>query len=324
MKISHYALQLGSRHQHLETQHQQLRIEIIPPPQAVPPQEVVTLSDSGTHATEPDAGHDADAAGLTPQLMLLKGLLERLFGASIKLLPANALQAPEPVAIASPPAPGGVIVTASTSYREQETLQVSGNGSVSTADGQRFEFMLDISSSRSFRLDANLTARSGAAAKDPLLLTLDGHAAQFAGATVQFQLDAQRPASALPMPSNGGWLALDRNRNGKVDNGGELFGPASGDGFADLAQLDRNQDGVLDDSDPLFAELKLWQARPDGQAQLAALSSVRVGAILLQRVAAPFSYRDGQNQEFARARSAGLYLSEDGQAGYLGQVDVSV
>lgn len=62
------------------------------------------------------------------------------------------------------------------------------------------------------------------------------------------------------------WLALDRNGNGIIDDGGELFGSgtrlANGGyaphGFAALAELDANDDGRIDANDPAFARLLLW------------------------------------------------------------------
>jgi hypothetical protein len=62
------------------------------------------------------------------------------------------------------------------------------------------------------------------------------------------------------------FLALDRNGNGVIDDGSELFGTASPtriartarNGFVALAEFDTNRDALIDESDPIFPSLLLW------------------------------------------------------------------
>ena len=71
-------------------------------------------------------------------------------------------------------------------------------------------------------------------------------------------------------------LVWDRNANGTIDTGAELFGDftqlpngtLAPNGFAALAALDANGDGIIDANDPAFAELKLWRdSSQDGVSQ---------------------------------------------------------
>ncbi|MFO0617587.1 MAG: calcium-binding protein [Polyangiaceae bacterium] len=102
----------------------------------------------------------------------------------------------------------------------------------------------------------------------PLVVAFDREAIHYTLATSEgFDLigDGSAQASDWPTASTP-WLALDRDANGLIDGGSELFGSAVGlstgvrakHGFEALAELDDNGDGRIDAQDPRFAELSLW------------------------------------------------------------------
>jgi len=80
-----------------------------------------------------------------------------------------------------------------------------------------------------------------------------------------------------------GMLVLNRNNNGIIDNGTELFGDSTAlaaggnaaDGFAALAGQDSNADGVINALDTNFASLKVWQdLNQDGVSQAGELKTL--------------------------------------------------
>jgi hypothetical protein len=163
------------------------------------------------------------------------------------------------------------------------------------------------------------------ALKDPLVLNLDGQVAGFTQARFNFDLSGDGVQEKLPMLASGStFLALDRNGNGQIDNGTELFGVQSGNGFADLAQFDQDGNGVIDEGDSVFAELRLF--RP-GEALLT-LGDKQIGAIFLNATATPFMHLAAQQgtdgESPAVLRQTGLYLTEDGKAGTVQQIDLRV
>ena len=119
----------------------------------------------------------------------------------------------------------------------------------------------------------------------PIVLDLDGNGFDLTGRDggVQFDLRADGRPNMIAWTAPGSddaWLVLDRNGNGVIDDGSEMFGnfseqptsPAP-NGFIALAMFDApdaggNDDGRIDVNDSVFARLRLWQDRNhDGISQ---------------------------------------------------------
>ena len=126
------------------------------------------------------------------------------------------------------------------------------------------------------------------------------------------------------LASGSGFLALDKDGDGKVSDGGELFGTQSGNGFADLAQYDEDGNGWIDEGDTAFAQLKIWAQGEHGQDQLLSLTEAGVGALFLGSQSTEFSLKDNQHQLQGQVRQTGVFLRENGTAGTLQQIDLAV
>lgn len=130
--------------------------------------------------------------------------------------------------------------------------------------------------------------------KDPLVLDLTGEGPRTTGArgARSFDLAADGDLRGTSFVTGGtAFLALDRNGNGTVDSGAELFGDQHGaaDGYAELAKFDANGDARIDNSDPVFAHLQLL--RGDGSIQ--GLAEAGIAALELTHEASTASTSGG-------------------------------
>ena len=102
------------------------------------------------------------------------------------------------------------------------------------------------------------------AAITPIVIDLNGNGVQtVARANSIGQFDLLGNGKAIDsgwLSQDDGFLAIDANGNGNIDDISELFGGQNkGDGFAKLANFDSNADGLIDFNDIDFASLKIWQ-----------------------------------------------------------------
>ncbi|MBF0108644.1 MAG: tandem-95 repeat protein [Magnetococcales bacterium] len=129
---------------------------------------------------------------------------------------------------------------------------------------------------------------------DPIVLDLDGDGIELLSATTQENKFSMSPDGTVTprtwVHPDDGFLVLDRNDNGQVDDITELFSkyfsPVATTGGEALATLDANGDGRLDPSDPGFSRLSVWKdLDSDGittPGELSPLSQWHIAAISLE------------------------------------------
>ena len=134
---------------------------------------------------------------------------------------------------------GGIAYDYYESHYESEHTQFQAQGVVHTADGKEIAIDLSLSMSREFLSETRLSIRAGEALKDPLVVNFGGTAAELTQRSFSFDIDADGRSDQIAFVKPGsGFLALDKNRDGQINDGKELFGAISGDGFSDLAAYD--------------------------------------------------------------------------------------
>lgn len=306
---------------------------------------VVSISADAVKKRQPARevrGNEYDDLGKeSVKLLVLKKMLERLTGKEIKTIDpkdfepkeidpdlqklADNAQAGTP-SPAAPRAGYGVEYDYHERSVESEKVSFSAQGVILTADGKKIEISVDLSMSHTFVSEQNVSIRLGdAKMKDPLVINFDGAAAQVGDTTFSFDLDADGHADEMPtLTSNSGYLALDRNNDEKVNDGSELFGPATGQGLAELARHDGDGNHWIDENDFIFRNLRVWVRDGTGQSQLLTLGQAGVDAIYLGHVASSFDLKQSQENLLGRIQSTGVYLNEDGTAGTVQELDLVV
>jgi len=141
-------------------------------------------------------------------------------------------------------------------------------------------FQFEFSFAASFEVTATATVEES----DPIVLDLDGDGIELTsyreGARFDILGNGAKQQTAF-VTGGDAFLALDRNRDGIINDGTELFGDQRGaaNGFEELRKLDTNGDGKISAGDKYFDKLLLFRDNGDGQTQKGELISLRDAGI---------------------------------------------
>ena len=270
------------------------------------------------------------------KIAIIEKMLEALTGKKVKIrfIDKAKLKEHSGLKVASPegapvrpPRQGwGLRYEFHESYYEQENVSFSSQGIIKTADGRVIDFSAQLNMTREFMSRTDISIRAGdAAAIDPLVVNFDGGAPGLTDAKFNFDLDCDGSADQISFARPGsGFLSLDSNGDGVINDGGELFGPNTGNGFAELARYDGDGNGWIDENDSIFNSLRIWTKDEGGKDVLFALGQKGIGAIYLGNVSTPFSIRDVSNSTQGQMASTGIFLKEDGAVGTIQQIDLVI
>ncbi len=208
---------------------------------------------------------------------------------------------------------------------ESESTAFSTVGKVCTSDGREICFNVNVGMSREFQqyYEQNTTLETFTMC-DPLVINLDTELAELSDQTFYFDIDGDGEMDQVSgLGPGSGYLALDKNGDGTINDGSELFGTASGNGFADLAEYDQDGNGWIDENDAVWSKLKIWCKDENGKDVLYSLADRGVGAICLRNVSTDFTMKDGDGRTRGAVRSTGIFLYENGSTGTVQHIDVA-
>lgn len=279
------------------------------------------------------------------QLSLLEKMIEALTGKKIKFVRpkqmdlqnpkmdqviknAYATRSPVLQPVQAPNSAGwGLEYDRSVTHYESESTAFRAQAAVKTADGREINVDLQLNLSREFMTKSDIRIRAGDAAVqvDPLVINYDAPTASVTDQKYQFDIDANGTMDQISFVGPGsGFLALDLNNDGTINDGKELFGPQSGNGFNDLAKYDTDNNNWIDENDAIYDKLQIWSKDSSGKDVLMALGQKGVGAIYLGNVSTSFALKGSDNQTNGQLQRTGIYLNEDGSAGTIQHIDLTI
>ncbi|WP_125717450.1 hypothetical protein [Pseudoalteromonas rubra] len=327
MKIENAQVNMSNKHEG-QTHVYEKRTEITPA--STTQSDNPALPDNGGEALQGEVAEvDSSANELDMQtsarLYILKLLVEKLSGSDVQWYDAvvgkdiSQEEMSEIVSAAEETPPTEVLVE--RLMHESQSNVFKADGQIRLENGQQISFafksVFEQSHTSYERIIENVNM------KDPLIISFTNRAVELDTERMDFDIDADGQSDNFAQLKKGyGYLALDLNQNNQIDDGKELFGALSGNGFADLAQYDDDGNGFIDENDAIFDSLKVWVKNKD-QDELVSLSDANIGAIALQNADTPMNIRtDGQLQ--GAIRKSGFYLDENGKPGLVQQVDYVV
>jgi hypothetical protein len=213
---------------------------------------------------------------------------------------------------------------------DKQNLNFNAHLVVQTSSGKASSIGLSVNISRDFYeklegTDSIKFEKTMQKLVDPLVINFDASSAELSDVKFSFDLDCDGTSDQISRLSKGsGFLALDKNNDGQINDGNELFGTKSGDGFADLAAYDTDKNGWIDSGDEVYDKLRIWTMDEKGNNQLVGLGEKGIGAVYLGNVNTDYSLKSSDNELNGMIRQTGVFLRENFTAGTIQHVDFAL
>ncbi len=217
----------------------------------------------------------------------------------------------------------GIRITERVYREESEEMSFQSQGVINTQDGRKIEYSVNLNFSRQYYEEKESMIQIGTF-HDPVVLDLTGEGIQFSDKKLQLDLNMDGKIDEFrALTRNSGILVRDLNKDGLVNDGQEVLGASSGNGFEELRGFDLDGNQWLDESDDIFKELKLWVIDEAGNGSLIGLSEAGVGALYLGAIESPYQFKDGF-EAYAKLKQSSIYLKENGSVQTMHEFDLKI
>ncbi|MFZ6692958.1 hypothetical protein [Undibacterium sp. SXout20W] len=281
-----------------------------------------------------NATNNNDAyASLDPKMQSLIEILQEIFRLTIHLInPANFSHADQPTNTASMQAStsqeAGAIYNAQTTSLQTTSTNFSAEGEIETSDHKIIHFDMNQSLQTTRQETNSVTIKSGSALKDPLVINFSSNSVQLSQQNFSFDLNNDGKQVSMPFIQGGGYLVFNPDSSGKITDKTQLFGPATGNGFAQLQSLANHfenhnmNNGWLDESNPAYSQLGVLIEGSNGKPQFISLQQAGIGALYLGNASTQTAI-GGNSATSGELESSGLYLNNNGTVGSMQDVEVN-
>ncbi len=206
-----------------------------------------------------------------------------------------------------------------------QSLDIMAEGKITLGDKSEIDFVIGFSLKQEELNHESFRFQAGDALVDPLVINYNGGIAELSDVKHSFDLNNDGKEDNISFVKEGsGFLALDENLNNKIDDGSELFGPKSGDGFKELSAYDEDQNGWIDEKDSIFSKLLIWTRSDDGSENLYSLKDKGVGAIYLKGIETNFDYGNSMDGYDGKLKATSLFVGDDRRIGTVQEIDLKI
>lgn len=233
-------------------------------------------------------------------LFIMKMLLEEMSGKKIDLIDSKQLQPviKNPLEVTAHPgsnAPsksGNDLMQVTTFEYESQSKRLQFSGVIERKHSVPVEFAFGVSFAQEYE-SVPLQVLKREQLKDPLVINFTNKPVPLSGTNFDFDIDIdkdQQTDSIAMLEAGHGFLALDRNGDHIINDGSELFGAQSGDGFDELLEFDGDQNGFIDENDSIFAKLSV-RVKNEDQDEMISIEQACLAVIALDNFDSPYTQR---------------------------------